>query len=120
MNACICAHVQLHLKGDSATHPIGWRWNARAALLLLAGMSPQRRRALAAILISLPVCGLRPDAKPVRSLNLETAVGRTREGGDGTRWQGATTLRAHAREEEQRGQRDPAQPSRVRSAVALR
>ena len=48
MNACICAHVQLHLKGDSATHPIGWRWNALAALLLLAGTSPQRRRALSA------------------------------------------------------------------------
>ena len=33
------------------------------------------------------------------------------------RWQGATTLRAHAREEEQRGQRDVARLTRVRSAV---
>ena len=55
----------------------------------------------------------------VTDFNLETAVGRTREGGDGTRWQGATTLRAHAREEEQRGQRVPAPPYRVRSAVTL-
>ena len=32
-------------------------------------------------------------------------------------WQGATTLRAHAREEEQRGQRAAAQLNRVRSAL---
>ena len=31
---------------------------------------------------------------------LETAVGRARVGCDAVRWQGATTLRAHAREEE--------------------
>ena len=48
MNTCICAHAHLHLKGDSATHPRAQRWNALAALLLLAGMSPQRRRALPA------------------------------------------------------------------------
>ena len=32
-------------------------------------------------------------------------------------WQGATTLRAHAREEEQRGQRAAARLNRVRSAL---
>ena len=32
--------------------------------------------------------------------NLETAVGRVRVGRDAVRWQGATTLRAHARETE--------------------
>ncbi len=35
----------------------------------------------------------------------------------GARWQGATTLRAHAHEEEQRRQRAPARLNRVRSAV---
>ena len=50
-------------------------------------------------------------------LNLETAVGRARVGRDAVRWQGATTLRAHAREEEQRGQRAAARLNRVRSAV---
>ena len=50
-------------------------------------------------------------------LNLETAVGRARVGRDAVRWRGATTLRAHAREEEQRGQRAVAQLNRVRSAV---
>ena len=42
-------------------------------------------------------------------------------GRDGARWQGATTLRAHAREKEQHGlkacQRAPARLNRVRSAV---
>jgi hypothetical protein len=38
-------------------------------------------------------------------------------GRDGVRWQGATTLRAHAREEEQRRQRAPVRLNRVRSAV---
>ena len=51
------------------------------------------------------------------SLNLETAVGRARVGCDAVRWQGATTLRARAREEEQRGQRAAARLNRVRSAV---
>jgi len=37
-------------------------------------------------------------------------------GCDAVRWQGATTLRARARKEEQRGQRAAAQPTRVCSA----
>ena len=50
---------------------------------------------------------------------LETVVGRVRVGCDAVRWQGATTLRAHAREEEQRGQRAAARLNRARSAVTL-
>jgi len=50
---------------------------------------------------------------------LKTAVGRARVGCDGVRWQGATTLRALARKEEQRRQRAPAQLNRVRSVVTL-
>ena len=50
-------------------------------------------------------------------MNLETAVGRARVGGDAVRWQGATTLRALARKEEQRRQRDAALLNRVRSGV---
>ena len=77
-------------------------------------------------------------------LNLETAVGRARVGRDAVRWQGATTLRAHAREAEpghrqscglavpgegpsprlgaackveQRGQRAVARRNRVRSGL---
>ena len=38
-------------------------------------------------------------------------------GRDAVGWQGATTLRAHAREEEQRGQRAAAWLNRVRSAL---
>jgi len=38
-------------------------------------------------------------------------------GRDAVRWQGVTTLRAHAREEEQRGQRAASRLNRVRSAV---
>jgi hypothetical protein len=38
-------------------------------------------------------------------------------GRDAVRWQGATTLRACAREEEQRGQRAAARLNRVRSAL---
>ncbi len=38
----------LHRLGESATHPIEPRFGALAALLLLAGMSPQRRHALPA------------------------------------------------------------------------
>ena len=49
--------------------------------------------------------------------NLETAVGRARVGRDAVRWQGATTRRAHAREEEQRRQRAAARLNRVRSAL---
>ncbi len=39
-------HDKLHLLGESATHPIGQRCGVLAALLLLAAMRPQRRRAL--------------------------------------------------------------------------
>ena len=52
-----------------------------------------------------------------RLLNLETAVGRARVGCAAGRGQGATRLRAHAREEEQRGQRGVARLTRARSAV---
>ena len=48
MNSSFRAHEQGHLKGDSATHPIEPRWRTLAALLLLAGSSPQRRLALPA------------------------------------------------------------------------
>ena len=50
-------------------------------------------------------------------MNLQTAVGRARVGRDAARWQGATTLRAHAREEEQRGRRGAARLNRLRSAL---
>ena len=36
------AHDRLHRWGESATHPIESRCDALAALLLLAGTSPQR------------------------------------------------------------------------------
>ena len=49
--------------------------------------------------------------------NLETAVGRARVGRDAVRWQGETTLRAPAREAEQRSQRAAARRNRVRSAL---
>jgi hypothetical protein len=39
--------------------------------------------------------------------------GRARVGCDAVRWQGVTTLRAHARKEEQRGQRTAARLNRV-------
>ena len=44
MNSSFCARQQGHLNGDNATHPIEPRWRTPAALLLLAGSSPQRRR----------------------------------------------------------------------------
>ena len=50
-------------------------------------------------------------------LNLETAVGRVRGGRDAVRWQDVTTLRAPAREAEQRSQRAAARLTRVRSAL---
>ena len=60
---------------------------------------------------------------------LETVVARVRVGCDAVRWQGLAqacpapclglTLRAHAREEEQRGQRAAARLNRARSAVTL-
>ena len=48
---------------------------------------------------------------------LETAVGRARVSCDAVGWQDATTLRAYAREEKQRGQRAAARLNRVRSAL---
>jgi len=48
MNAEFPSHDNLHLVGDTATHPIEPRYGTLAALLLLAGTSPQRRRALPA------------------------------------------------------------------------
>ena len=52
MNAEICTHDNPNLLGESATHPIepsyGTLAGLQAVLLLLAGMSPQRRRALPA------------------------------------------------------------------------
>ena len=44
----IPAHDHPNPLGESATHPIEPRYGTLAALLLLAGMSPQRRRALPA------------------------------------------------------------------------
>ncbi|MFY7940919.1 MAG: hypothetical protein ACOVOX_08430 [Burkholderiaceae bacterium] len=46
MNAHISTHDHAHRSGESATHPIDLRCGTLAALLLLAGTSPQRRRAL--------------------------------------------------------------------------
>jgi hypothetical protein len=46
MNIEISAHEAHHLFGESATHPIEQCFGLLAALLLLAGMSPLRRRAL--------------------------------------------------------------------------
>jgi hypothetical protein len=48
MNATFSSHGKHHHSGDSATHPIEPRCGTLAALLLLAGTSPQRRRALPA------------------------------------------------------------------------
>jgi hypothetical protein len=48
MNIEFCGHGELHLLGESATHPIEPRYGVLAALLLLAAMRPQRRRALPA------------------------------------------------------------------------
>ena len=46
MNIDICTHDSVHLLGESATQTIEPRCGALAVLLLLAGMSLQRRRAL--------------------------------------------------------------------------
>ena len=43
MNIDICTHENVHLLGESATRPIEPRYGTLAALLLLAGMSPQRQ-----------------------------------------------------------------------------
>ena len=48
MNAGKSSHDPLHLLGENATHPIEPRYGALAALLLLAAIRPQRRRALPA------------------------------------------------------------------------
>jgi hypothetical protein len=48
MNMKISVHDHPHLLVESATRPIELRYGALAALLLLAGMSPQRRLALPA------------------------------------------------------------------------
>jgi hypothetical protein len=49
-------------------------------------------------------------------LNLDPAVERDRVGCDAVRWQGETTLRARAHEEEPRGKQAAALLNRVRSA----
>ena len=61
--------------------------------------------------------GLAAPRTPTSPIILETAVGRARVGCDAVGWQGATTLRAYAREEKQRGQRAAARLNRVRSAL---
>jgi hypothetical protein len=48
MNTEIHTHDDRHHLGESATHPIAPRCGTLAALLLLAGGSPPRRRALPA------------------------------------------------------------------------
>ena len=48
MNTGIFGREATHLLGENATHPIEPPWRAQAALLLLVGMSPLRRRALPA------------------------------------------------------------------------
>ena len=61
--------------------------------------------------------GLASPSGADKPLNLEIAVGRARVGHDAVRWPGVPTLRAHAREQEQRGQRAVARLNRVLSAV---
>jgi len=48
MNIDARCHAHLHLLSQSDTHPSEPRCDTLAALLLLAGKSPQRRRALPA------------------------------------------------------------------------
>ena len=48
MNIKTWSHNRHHILGEIATHPIEPRCVTLAALLLLAGMSPQRRPALPA------------------------------------------------------------------------
>ena len=48
MNSYFPGFEALHHLGDSATHPIAPPWRVLAALLLLAGISLPRRRALPA------------------------------------------------------------------------
>ena len=48
MDASFRTHDHVYQLADSATHPSEPRYGALAALLLLAGRSPQRRRALPA------------------------------------------------------------------------
>ncbi|MFM8901292.1 MAG: hypothetical protein ACKOF9_15305 [Burkholderiales bacterium] len=54
---------------------------------------------------------------PTEKIILDPVAGRARVGCDSVRWQGETTLRARAREEEQRGQRAAALLNRARSAL---
>ncbi len=63
---------------------------------------------------SWPKCSARTPSTP--SLTRIFHQGRARVGCDAVRWQGVTTLRARAREEEQRRQRAAARLNRVRSA----
>jgi len=42
------SHEYAYLSGENATHPIEPPWGVLAALLLLAGSSPPRRRAFPA------------------------------------------------------------------------
>ena len=44
MNSGFRTPEQAHVVGDNAAHPIEPRWRTLAALLLLAGSSPQRVR----------------------------------------------------------------------------
>ena len=69
MNADVRNHDQHHRMGYSATRPIRPRCGALAALLLLAGTSPQRRRALPAHPIAARSgasnCGFQDDPLPI-------------------------------------------------------
>ncbi|MCZ2438600.1 MAG: hypothetical protein LC119_00305 [Burkholderiales bacterium] len=56
-------------------------------------------------------------AGQIAEVNLEAAVGRARVDRAAVRWQGATTLRARAREKEQRRQRTAARLNQVRSVL---
>jgi len=63
-----------------------------------------------------PILGKRFSCLRPRALASIFHQGRARVGCDAVRWQGVTTLRARAREEEQRRQRTAAQVNRVCSA----
>ena len=103
----------------------------RAATSATAGVRAWRA-ALVLLIAAIRVLALMPVPPPGLDigwdeLNLETAVGRARVGGDAVRWQGVAQacpapclglkLRAPARKEEQRRQRDAALLNRVRSGV---
>jgi hypothetical protein len=61
-----------------------------------------------------------PNTNIGKRVTLDPAVGRARVGCDAVRWQGETTLRARAREKEQRRQRTAARLNRVCSAFTQR